>query len=192
MKNLLVLVFGLISFSAHASDTCLAERVEEIGYASTLNYRVMCGAQVHYTESIPTAIIFPLPYDSEGKARKNLLKDMHDQGYEFAAVIEKYKRHGDFYVFEKKPMNANYCLVWKYNKIRSGIDRREVRFDVTIVCQGHDEDVETYQGVTESELSREMLSMGGFRKLFDSSLEPEYNGGLPKKKGIEVSLYRNF
>jgi len=175
MKIVLLLLAAFVSQGALAAETCVAQKVTDINYASTVYYQVYCGTEAFSGPTYFQTILLPLPYNAAAAARKGLATLMKSKGYTQAAKITEVTKkqiikygvnqttvqdevvafEDSVLVFEKSAPVEKYCGVLQTNTQTIGHAEKVSISDYIVSCSPKAVS-ETLMGITESELANFM------------------------------------
>lgn len=183
-KPAVLLIFGFIAnglfpLKALAAEICVAQKVWDISYASTMHYQVNCKNQEFNTPFIFTTFLVPLPYHWGDLARKKLSKVMEKRGYLPAGKINKvttiestvwgFNQKGTrevalafkdpVLVFSKSNQKQEYCGVVQSNPRQIGAAQKMTVYDFTVSC-GPRTVKEHFTGITKVEFDEYMQNLG--------------------------------
>jgi hypothetical protein len=158
MKTLTLIITLLsINSSALASELCMAQKGESVGYSSTMKYLVNCRNGKEFSSpKIITAFLLPIPYQWGKVARKKLNTMMSESGFVQDSSVQERE---PVLIFNTEKTNNTYCTASESNHQQVGLDHKNDLFDFSIECNQHHNKA-AFKGLTRAELGKYMRSLG--------------------------------
>jgi hypothetical protein len=168
MIRLLSLGLFLSPLLSHA--TCISFLDHSINYSSFISHDVICENETFKTKRFWTPNIISLFHDYEKDAKKKLDKVMKEKNYEQVATIAPGKPDireynfatKPFYIYEKTPLNAKYCVVFYGYGVMTGIDGSVEKMDVNLLCDSG-APRKFFRSVTKAEVASYLEKNGNYR-----------------------------
>ena len=196
-----------IAFGADDSEICIAQKVKEKSFFTTLNYQVNCDHETFSTAKIKTALVIPIPYRWNRVARNRLTELMYSKEYESSGEIREVSDeqqevsnnqsneislekvslafHDSILVFIKSnknqsaPVLKNYCGVVQTPLREEGLAEVKKVSDFVVSCTKNSKS-KHLKGVTFDEFNQYMATTFEAKLTFTT----EYRG-----KGAQGSLH---